>query len=74
MAHTVRAMQRIITLLPTRLVDAIENYRYRARVPSRGEAIRRLIMAGLDRDAPQGEAPPSAAEPSPNADARKGVR
>lgn len=39
--------ERVITPMPRSLVKAIEDYRYEARIPSRAEAIRRLIELGL---------------------------
>jgi Arc/MetJ-type ribon-helix-helix transcriptional regulator len=39
--------ERVLTPMPTSLVEAIDDYRYSARVPSRSEAIRRLLAAGL---------------------------
>jgi metal-responsive CopG/Arc/MetJ family transcriptional regulator len=38
---------RIITPMPTQMVQAIDDYRFTARLASRAEAIRRLIEAGL---------------------------
>jgi metal-responsive CopG/Arc/MetJ family transcriptional regulator len=42
--------ERVITPLPRSLLEAIEDYRYGTRVPSRSEAIRRLIAAGLEAE------------------------
>lgn len=39
--------ERIIVLMRKRLVARIEDFRFARRIPSRGEAIRRLIEAGL---------------------------
>ena len=39
--------KRIITLMPKLLVEAIDDYRFGYRVPSRAEAIRRLLVLGL---------------------------
>src|SRR5438128_1892299 len=39
--------ERVITPMPTSLLEAIDDYRYGTRVPSRPEAIRRLLAAGL---------------------------
>jgi hypothetical protein len=38
---------RIITPIPTDLLVRIDDYRFTKRLPSRAEAIRRLIEAGL---------------------------
>jgi metal-responsive CopG/Arc/MetJ family transcriptional regulator len=38
---------RIITPMPQRLVDAIDDYRFSNRLASRAEAIRQLIALGL---------------------------
>jgi hypothetical protein len=39
--------ERIVTPMPKSLVDAIDDYRYSARIPSRAEAIRQLLEAAL---------------------------
>ncbi len=39
--------ERIITPMSKSLVEAIDNYRFDTRSPSRAEAIRRLIQLGL---------------------------
>jgi metal-responsive CopG/Arc/MetJ family transcriptional regulator len=39
---------RVITPMPKSLVQAIDDYRYANRHPSRAEAIRRLIELGLE--------------------------
>ena len=39
---------RIITPMPQTLVDRIDDYRFKERIPSRAEAIRRLVQRGLD--------------------------
>ena len=41
---------RIITPMPQALVDRIDEYRFKNRVPSRAEAIRRLIEKGLAQE------------------------
>jgi hypothetical protein len=38
---------RVITPIPKPLLAAIDDYRFAARLPSRAEAIRRLIEIGL---------------------------
>lgn len=38
---------RIITPMPQSLVDRIDDYRFRNRIASRAEAIRRLVEMGL---------------------------
>ncbi len=40
---------RIITPMPQTLVDRIDDYRFRERLASRAEAIRRLVEKGLQR-------------------------
>jgi metal-responsive CopG/Arc/MetJ family transcriptional regulator len=44
--------ERVITPMPKALVDRIDDYRFANRVPSRSEAVRRLIEAGLTASAP----------------------
>jgi hypothetical protein len=39
--------ERIMTPMVPSLVKAIDDYRYQHRIPSRAEAIRRLIELGL---------------------------
>jgi hypothetical protein len=39
---------RVIIPMPQDLVDRIDDFRFRQRVPSRTEAIRRLIAIALD--------------------------
>jgi metal-responsive CopG/Arc/MetJ family transcriptional regulator len=39
---------RIITPIPRRLLDAVDDYRFANRLASRSEAIRRLIELGLE--------------------------
>lgn len=39
---------RVITPIPQTLLDQIDDYRFQQRVPSRAEAIRQLIVAGLE--------------------------
>jgi metal-responsive CopG/Arc/MetJ family transcriptional regulator len=41
---------RIITPMPQALVARIDDYRFKHRISSRAEAIRRLIEASLDAD------------------------
>jgi metal-responsive CopG/Arc/MetJ family transcriptional regulator len=38
---------RIITPMPTALVEKIDDYRFKNRLASRSEAIRRLVEKGL---------------------------
>lgn len=42
---------RIITPMPKALVAKIDDYRFQNRIPSRAEAIRRLVEAGLSASA-----------------------
>jgi hypothetical protein len=55
------ASVRVITPMPKSLLAAIDDYRFAQRTPSRAEAIRRLIEAGLRAEA----------APAPKAPARK---
>lgn len=41
---------RIITPMPQTLVARIDDYRFKHRIPSRAEAIRRLVEKGLTCD------------------------
>jgi metal-responsive CopG/Arc/MetJ family transcriptional regulator len=43
----VERIERVITPIPSRLLKAIDEYRWSNRVPSRSEAIRKLIRRGL---------------------------
>ena len=52
------ASERVITPMPKFLLAAIDDYRFARRMPSRAEAIRRLIEAGLRAEP---GAPPKAA-------------
>jgi metal-responsive CopG/Arc/MetJ family transcriptional regulator len=40
--------ERIITPMPKSLVTAVDDYRFSNRMPSRAEAIRRLLELGLE--------------------------
>jgi metal-responsive CopG/Arc/MetJ family transcriptional regulator len=40
--------ERIITPMPPSLVRAIDDFRYEQHIPSRSEAVRRLIGMGLE--------------------------
>ena len=42
---------RIITPMSQQLLQAIDDYRFANRLPSRADAIRRLIQAGLKAEA-----------------------
>jgi metal-responsive CopG/Arc/MetJ family transcriptional regulator len=39
--------ERVILLVPSRLLERIDTFRYSRRIPSRAEAIRRLIESSL---------------------------
>ena len=41
------APERVLLPMPTALLEAVEDFRYTERIPSRAEAIRELIEAGL---------------------------
>lgn len=41
---------RIITPMPQALVDRIDDYRFKNRIPSRAEAIRCLTSLGIDAE------------------------
>lgn len=48
------AEQRVVTVMPRRLIERIDDFRYGRRIPGRAEAIRRLIETGLRcEDSPQ---------------------
>ena len=47
---------RVITPMPQALLDAIDDFRFGKRLPSRAEAIRRLIELGLRAAAEEGAA------------------
>lgn len=47
------ARNRIIVLMTEDELAAVEDYRFAERIPSRGEAIRDLIVCGLDAKAAQ---------------------
>jgi metal-responsive CopG/Arc/MetJ family transcriptional regulator len=40
-------VERIFTRMPRKLVERIDDFRFPRRIPSRAEAIRRLIEDGL---------------------------
>ena len=40
--------ERIITPMPKSLVERIDDYRFQERIPSRAEAIRRLVEIALE--------------------------
>ena len=42
--------ERVIIPMDPKLVERIEDYRYARRIPSRAEAIRQLIEAGLAKE------------------------
>jgi metal-responsive CopG/Arc/MetJ family transcriptional regulator len=41
---------RIIIPLSAELLVAVEDFRFRNRIPSRAEAVRRLLASGVKRD------------------------
>ena len=43
----IKPTSRILVDVPRELLRAVEDYRYSQRIPSRAEAIRRLIELGL---------------------------
>ena len=51
--------ERVITPMPKSLVKAVDDFRFSNRMPSRAEAIRRLIELGLaaKRPEPEGGSP-----------------
>lgn len=51
---------RKLVSLPRELVQAIEDFRYRNRIPSEAEAMRRLLHLGLTAAAKAPPAPPKA--------------
>ena len=50
-------MKRILTLLPPALVDEIDAYQARRKLPTQAEAIRQLLQAALDASKPTPRAP-----------------
>ena len=44
---------RIITPIPSGLLAAVDEYRFTNRIPSRAEAIRRLLEAGMGQERPK---------------------
>jgi metal-responsive CopG/Arc/MetJ family transcriptional regulator len=54
--------ERIITPLPKSLVDAIDDFRFANRLPSRAEAMRRILEAGLAALAAMAQDPNAAPE------------
>jgi hypothetical protein len=42
-----KKIERIITPMPRRLLERIEDFRYAQRIPTRAQAIRRLLEIGL---------------------------
>jgi hypothetical protein len=61
---------RIITPIPKPLLARVDDYRFENRLPSRSEAIRRLIEAGLSKtaSAPSGGSNPGSARKPASAD------
>ena len=50
---------RIIVPMPPELVEAIDEYRFENRLPSRAEAIRTLILKGLKAEKTERQAAPT---------------
>jgi metal-responsive CopG/Arc/MetJ family transcriptional regulator len=50
---------RVAIPMDSKLIDRIDEYRWRARVPSRAAAIRALLEIGLQHVEPHGRAPRS---------------
>jgi metal-responsive CopG/Arc/MetJ family transcriptional regulator len=48
---------RIITPIPPGLLQAVDDWRYVNRLPSRAEAIRRLLEAGVGQEQAKAEPP-----------------
>ena len=44
---------RIVTPMPRKLVERIDDFRFSHRLPSRAEAIRQLVEAGLNAKDPK---------------------
>lgn len=44
---TEKTSERVITPMPPSLVQRVDDYRFRERIPSRAEAIRRLLESSL---------------------------
>jgi metal-responsive CopG/Arc/MetJ family transcriptional regulator len=49
------ATERVVTPMRRKLLERIEDFRYARRIPSRAEAVRQLVEAGL-REAKNGKA------------------
>ena len=52
---------RVITPIPKPLLARIDDYRFENRLPSRAEAVRRLIEAGLGKAKPSSGSDPGGA-------------
>ena len=46
-AKAVEPPERFIILMPRELIERIDDFRFQQRLPSRSEAVRQLIEAGL---------------------------
>ena len=46
-AQSDRGTERVVTLMRRQLIERIDDFRFTHRLPSRAEAIRQLIEAGL---------------------------
>jgi metal-responsive CopG/Arc/MetJ family transcriptional regulator len=47
-----RAFERVSAKFPRELLERIDDFRYTRRIPSRAEAVRQLIEAGLEVNSP----------------------
>jgi len=56
---------RILVDLPRELLRAVEDYRYSQRIPSRAEALRRLIEKGLESTLSDEPGAPTSYDPGP---------
>jgi len=56
---------RIITPMPAQLVQAIDDFRFERRFPSRAEAVRRLIELGLQAAAVEKPQAPGTSSQTP---------
>lgn len=44
---------KLLFVIPQELLDRIDDFRYNAHIPSRSEAVRRLIESGLESSKPK---------------------
>jgi metal-responsive CopG/Arc/MetJ family transcriptional regulator len=52
MSNTYPTETRVIILVPHDLLDEVEAYRHRHRIPTRSETIRRMLLTAILQDQP----------------------